>query len=95
MTSSTSLHLEDVRVPQQVDVLAQEHPERRTVELDAVVGFQVEILDGHVLAVGQDHEPARGIVVETEAAGPLDVEFAARRLLSALVCTNRPLISVI
>ena len=48
---------------------------------DAIVGLHVEVLDGHVLAVGQDHEPAGRIVVEAEAARLLDVELAAHALV--------------
>jgi hypothetical protein len=49
--------------------------------LDPVVGLHVKILDRHVLAVGQDHNPAGWTVVEAKASGLLDVELAAKPLV--------------
>ena len=48
------LDLDDAGVADQIDVFPQQKPERGLVEGDAVLGVDVEVLDGKVLAVGDD-----------------------------------------
>ena len=75
------LHLHDAGVAHEVDVRAQQQPERRLVQRDAILVVEIEVLDGEVVAVGNDDLARRTRVVEAEATRTLDVELALHALV--------------
>ena len=60
---------------------AQQKPEGRLVERDAVLVVEVEVLDRQVAAVGDDDLPRGARIVEAEASGAFHVELALHALV--------------
>ena len=65
------LNLHDQGIADEVDIAAQDEPERGLIQLDPILGVEVEILDREILAIGDDDLPRRASVVEAEAARAL------------------------
>ena len=61
--------------------LLQDEPERGLIQLDPILGVEVEILDREILAIGDDDLPRRAGVVEAEAARALHIELALHAVI--------------
>ena len=64
----------------EVEALVEEQAERRLRQRPDVVGLQLLVEDEHRLAVGDDADRRRRVVLEAHAARPGDVEFALQLL---------------
>ncbi len=63
------LNFDDLGVADEIDILAQQEPERGLVERDAILVVEVEVLNGEILAIGND-ELLRRAASSRSGSGP-------------------------
>src|SRR5262249_56279268 len=69
-------HVHDVRLLQEVDTIGEKKAQRRLRERIKILRGELAVAHHDRLAIGDDLDSARRLVVEADPAGLLDVELA-------------------